>query len=83
MADDEMITIDDFDLFGEVIYHRPRPVARRREKKHNKQKKDALAEIKVKMVMRIYGVTRSRALEIIAERAAERRTLDALKEELR
>ena len=44
-----------------------RPVARKRSKK---AKKDIFAGIKAKMVMRIYGVSRALALEIIAGREA-------------
>ena len=45
-----------------------------------KAKKDIFAEIKVKMMMRIYGVSRKRALEIIAGRAAEKKALEAAKD---
>ena len=55
----------------------PLPTARKRLKK---AKKDIFAGIKVKMVMRIYGVSRARALEIIAGRAAEKKALAAAKE---
>ena len=42
--------------------------------------KKRFAEIKVNMIMRIYRVSRTRALEIIAERAAEKAAHEAAKE---
>ena len=44
-----------------------------------KTKGDVLARAKVKMMMRIYGVSRSRALEMIAERAARKDALESMK----
>ena len=41
---------------------------------------DLFDELKVKMVMRIYGVSRMRALEIIAERADEKLDVERSKE---
>lgn len=41
---------------------------------------DLFAELKVKMVMRIYGVSRTRALEIIAGRSDEKRDVERSKE---
>ena len=38
---------------------------------------DLFAELKVKMVMRIYGVSKKRALEIIGGRAAEKQALES------
>ena len=45
-----------------------------------KAKKDIFAEIKVRMVMRIYGASKSRALEIIAGRAVEKKAFEAAKD---
>lgn len=46
----------------------------RKGRPRGKKKRDALfAEVKVKMVMRIYGVTKARALEILSGRAGEKK----------
>ena len=42
--------------------------------------KKRFAEIKVNMIMRIYRVSRARALEILAERAVEKAAHEAAKE---
>ena len=42
--------------------------------------KDLLAELKLKMVMRIYNVSRVRAAAIIAGRAGERQALEEARE---
>ena len=67
--DDELMSAEE--LFGvkEVKDVRPRGARPRRVKK---SAQDPLAEIKVKMVMRIYNVSRTRALEMIAGRDAAR-----------
>ena len=44
-----------------------------------RSKRDLFAELKVKMVMRIYGVTRARAMEIIAGRAEEAQEMERAK----
>ena len=77
MKDDDVMSAEEF--FGEVSLtpKNTRPVARKRLKKATK---DIFAGIKVKMVMRIYGVSRARALEIIAGRAAEKKALEDAKE---
>ena len=78
MKDDDVMSAEEF--FEEEIDIKPKnplPLARKRLKK---AKKDIFAEIKVKMMMRIYGVSRKRALEIIAGRAAEKAALAAAKE---
>ena len=41
-----------------------------------RSKKDIFAELKIKMVMRIYGVSRAKALEIIAKRENETRAAE-------
>ena len=58
------------DIFDEIEKNGKIPV-RGAKGRGKKQAKDLFAEVKVKMVMRIYGVTRVRALEIIAARKAE------------
>lgn len=45
-----------------------------------RSKKDIFAELKIKMVMRIYGVSRARAVEIIAGRADEKADIENAKE---
>ena len=76
--DDDVMSAEEF--FGEEIDLVPkntRPMVRKRSKK---AKKDIFAGIKVKMVMRIYGVSKARALEIIAGRAAEKKALEDAKD---
>ena len=77
MKDDDVMS--DEELFEEIdlMPKNPLPVARKRLKK---AKKEIFAGIKVKMVMRIYGVSRARALEIIAGRAAEKKALEDAKD---
>ena len=48
-----------------------------------KSSDEAFEELKVKTVMRIYGASRARALEIIADRDGERKALAAAKEKAR
>ena len=64
----DMMIAEDF--FDEIERDGKIPV-RGAKGRGKKQAKDFFAEVKVKMVMRIYGVTRVRALEIIAARKAE------------
>jgi hypothetical protein len=80
MTEEEKLIFDDIDLFGNADRRQPRPMGKRRAKRG--VKKDVFAEIKTKMVMRIYGVTKARALEIIAGREAERKALEADKERM-
>ena len=63
----EMISAEEF--FGEIGNGEKNPscACRTREKK---TEANLFAGIKVKMVMRIYGVTRAKAMKIIAEREA-------------
>ena len=80
MGDDDVMSADEF--FGEEFLDdgpkdkSPRRTGRRRTKK---AQKDILGDIKVRMVMRIYGVSKARALDIIAGRADERAALEAAK----
>ena len=75
MKDDAMMSTEDF--FGDLTEDKqPRFSGKGRARK---TKKNTLAEIKIKMVMRIYGVSRARAAEIIAGREAEKAALEAEK----
>ena len=69
--DDEVISAEEF--FGGLENEKKAPVRKGRGR-GKKSANDLFAEIKVKMVMRIYGVTKARALEIIADRAKENNT---------
>ncbi|MBQ3289101.1 MAG: hypothetical protein IJH50_06790 [Kiritimatiellae bacterium] len=65
--EDEMISAEEF-FFGDGNGGRNSScTCRTREKK---SEANLFARIKVKMVMRIYGVTRAKAMKIIAEREA-------------
>ena len=69
--DEEVMSAEEF--FGELAYEKKVPVRKGRGR-GKKSANDLFAEIKVKMVMRIYGVTKARALEIIADHAEENNT---------
>ena len=71
---------DGEDVFGLRLEERPAYTGKRRKRK---AKEDTFSEIKIKMVMRIYGVSRARAIEIIAGREAEKVALEAAKDEAR
>ena len=66
--DEEVMSAEEF--FGELAYEKKAPVRKGRGR-GKKSGNDLFAEIKVKMVMRIYGVTKARALEIIADHAED------------
>ena len=75
MKDDEEIDYEE--LFDDKPKNKgPRRTARRRAKK---ARKDIFGDIKTRMVMRIYGVSKARALHIIAGRNSEREALEAAK----
>ena len=74
MEKETIMSAEEFFGVKEVKNVRPRGARSRRVKK---SAQDPLAEIKVKMVMRIYNVTRTRALEMIAGRDAEKKALEA------
>ncbi|MBR3223449.1 MAG: hypothetical protein IKF72_14615 [Kiritimatiellae bacterium] len=85
MKDDDAMSADDFfadeifadEMFGDGTKDKsPRRAGRRRAKE---SQKDILGDIKARMVMRIYGVPKARALAIIAGRAGEREALGAAK----
>ena len=69
--DNELMSAEE--IFGELAYEKKAPV-RKGRRRAKKSANDLFAEIKVKMVMRIYGVTKARALEIIADRTEENNT---------
>ena len=66
--DDDILTADEF--FGIV----PKPgkkLARRTRRTQKEEASDLFEEVKIQMVMRINGVSRAKALEIIAARLKE------------
>ena len=70
---EEIMTAAEF--FGEV--DKELNVPSRKIRPRGKRKSDDLfADVKVKMVMRIHGVSRAKALEIISARAAEKAALE-------
>ena len=79
MSSNTMIDADD--IFGEL--KTKNTPARKGKVRGRKVGADLLAELKVKMVMRIYGASRARAMEIIAGRAGERQALEHAQEEAR
>ena len=70
-TDDDIMTAEDF--FGGFDEPKKAP---RKARARGKKPKTLFAAVKVKMVMRIYGVPRARALEIIARREAEKRAAE-------
>ena len=69
--DDEVMSTEEF--FGGFENEKKAP-ARKGRRRAKKSANDLFAEVKVKMVMRVYGVTKARALEILADRADENNT---------
>ena len=68
--DDDIMTAEEF--FG--ISEKSAGRTRRKGRSRGKKKGEALlAEVKVKMVMRIHGISRQKALEMIAAREAEKK----------
>ena len=65
----EIEMIDTEDIFDEMARCGKVPVQKSKDRR-KRSEKNLFAEIKVKMVMRIYGVSRARALEIVAAREA-------------
>ena len=61
--DDEVMSAEEF--FGGLENEKKAPV-RRGRRRAKKSANDLFAEIKIKMVMRVYGVPEARALEILA-----------------
>ena len=60
---DDIISAEEFFGVG-----KERKASRRRNAGAGKQAAELFAEIKIKLVMRLYGVTRDRAVKIIEER---------------
>ncbi len=75
MNNDEELMFDE-ELFGELAKEKKVP-ARKGRRRAKKSANDLFAEVKVKMVMRVYGVTKARALEILADRADEKKPSEA------
>ncbi len=73
MNNETMMSAEEF--FGEPKKKNNAPV-RRGKARGRRVDKDLLAELKLKMVMRIYKVSRARAAAIIAGRAGERQALE-------
>ena len=69
-------TISDDELFFEEKSGTKVP-ARKGMGRGKKSSNDLFAEVKVKMVMRVYGVTKAHALEILADRADEKKPPEA------
>lgn len=65
-TDDDIMSAEEF--FGEIGEPKKAP---RKCRSRGKKPETLFAAVKVKMVMRIYGVSRARALEIIAKRESE------------
>ena len=80
MKNDDVMSAEEF-FFDEIDgdgpkVNIPRRAGRRRAKD---SQKDLFGDIKARMVMRIYGVSKARALDIIAGRADEREALESAK----
>ena len=69
MKDDEIMTTAEF--FGEAENNRDAGCASG-SRPRKRRAKNTFADIKARMVMRIYGVTRAKAERIISDRAAEK-----------
>ena len=72
--DDDGMSAEEF--FGGLENEKKAPV-RKGRRRAKKSANDLFAEVKVKMVMRVYGVTKARALEILADRADEKKPSEA------
>ena len=70
-TDDDIMTAEDF--FGGFDEPKKAP---RKARARGKKPKTLFAAVKVKMVMRIHGVPRAQALEIIARREVEKRAAE-------
>ena len=69
------IEIDAEEFFDEMEKGGKVPVQKSKDRR-KRSEKNRFAEIKVKMVMRIYGVARVEALEIIAARESARKAAE-------
>ncbi len=70
-TDDDMMSGEEF--FGGLTGGKKAP---RKCRSRGKKPEALFAAVKVKMVMRIYGVSRAKALEIIAKRESETRAAE-------
>ena len=70
-TDDDIMSGEEF--FGGLTGGRKAP---RKCRSRGKKPEALFAAVKVKMVMRIYGVSRAKALEIIAKRESETRAAE-------
>ena len=77
----EMMTAEEF--FGMAPGKNAACKPAKRKARAKKSPDEFFEELKVKTVMRIYGASRARALEIIAGRDAERKALEDAKEQAR
>ena len=68
-TDDELMSAEEFFGFEDEDSSRAKKSTCASRRKGKGKEKDVFAEVKVKLAMRIYGVSRAKALEIIAERA--------------
>jgi hypothetical protein len=68
--DEELMSAEEFFGLADEDSPRRRGTARTSSRDAKRKDKDIFADVKVKMVMRIYGVSRAKALEIIAKRVA-------------
>ena len=76
MNNEKIMSAEEF--FGEPVKDKtPARTGKARGKRSNK---DLFTELKIKMVMRIYGVSRARAMEIIAGRADEKLEMERAEE---
>ena len=69
------IPVSSDDWFADIERQDKVPPRKGRSRR-KKSMSDIFAELKVKMVMRIYGVPRARALEIIAARESARKAAE-------
>ena len=72
--DDDVMSAEEF--FGGLENEKKAPI-RKGRRRAKKSANDLFVEVKVKMVMRVYGVTKARALEILADRADEKKPPEA------
>ena len=73
--DDNIMSAEEF--FGEVDDSKSN-LPRRRRQRGKSSSDDLFAKMKVKMVMRIYGVSRAKALEIITDRNGEQKAVESV-----
>ena len=73
-TDDEIMSAEEF--FGEIDEGK-KNVSRRSRVRGKSAADDLFAKMKVKMVMRIYGVSRAKALAIIADRNGDQKAVES------